>query len=211
MTRNITSWIKTRMLAGVIVLTPLVITLWIFHTLFVKLDNILGVLMKRFVGRHIPGTGFVGLILLTLLVGALARNLVGWKLISMGNMILARIPFVSKIYRAIQQITHVFIGEKKGIFQRVVLVQFPQKGSYILGFVTATHSGAVGARIGEKYINVFIPTTPNPTSGFLLFASEEDVTTLDMSVEEGLKMVVSGGAYVPEYRARAALGQEGEP
>jgi uncharacterized membrane protein len=208
MTRSLTSWIKTRMFAGIIVLTPLVITIWIFHTLFVKLDGILSVLTKRLVGRHIPGTGFVALILLTLILGALARNLMGRKLLSLGNLVLARIPVMNRIYNALQQITHVVIGDKKSVFQKVVLVEFPRKGLYRLGFVTSMDSGEVGGRVPGKLVNVFIPSTPNPTGGFLVFTPEEDLISLDMSVEDGIKMVVSGGGYIPQ-RPLSGVAKEG--
>jgi uncharacterized membrane protein len=211
MTGNLISWIKTRMLAGIIVLTPLVITIWIFHTLFVQLDGILSVLTKRLVGRHIPGTGLVALILLTLFVGALAGNLFGKKLLTLGNLFLGRIPVASRIYNAIQQMTHVFIGEKKGVFQKVVLVEFPRKGLYRLGFVTSMDSGEAVERAQGKLVNVFIPSTPNPTGGFLVFLPEEEIVPLEMSVEDGLKMVVSGGAYVPLNPPARSAPQEVRP
>ncbi|MFQ6102680.1 MAG: DUF502 domain-containing protein [Candidatus Glassbacteria bacterium] len=193
-------WLRTRMITGVVVLAPLALTFWIFYTLFVKLDGLLAVVIQKAIGRHIPGSGFIALLLLILLTGAFARNFIGGKMISLGNLILFRIPIVNKIYTAIQQITHVFIGEKKTLFQRVVLFEYPRKESYVLGFVTSMDSGEVESKVGEKLVSVFLPTTPNPTSGFLLFVPEKDIIFLDMSVEDGIKMVISGGAVIPEMK-----------
>jgi uncharacterized membrane protein len=199
---RIINWAKTRILTGIIVLTPLALTVWIFYTLFVKLDGLLAVVIQRVVGRHIPGSGFIALIILILLAGTFARNFIGGKLISLGNLILVRIPIVSKIYTAIQQITQVFFGERKALFHQVVLFEYPRKGSYVLGFVTAMHSGEVEMQLEEELVNIFLPTTPNPTSGFLLFIPKKDVIFLDMSVEDGIKMVISGGAVVPEIKSK---------
>lgn len=199
---RLVSWFKNRLLTGVVVMTPLALTVWLFYTLFIKLDGLLAVVVGRLVGKNIPGSGVVALILLTLLIGVFARNFFGGKLITLGNMILARIPLVSKIYGAIRQITEVFFGERKALFKQVVLFEYPRIGSYVLGFVTSRESGEVGSRLDEDLVNIFLPTTPNPTSGFLLFVPAKDVIFLDMSVEDGIKMIISGGAVVPQYPAR---------
>jgi uncharacterized membrane protein len=204
---RLVNWFKNRLLTGVVVMTPLALTVWLFYTLFIKLDGLLAVIVERLVGRNIPGSGLVALILITLLIGVFARNFFGGKLISLGNMILERIPLVSKIYGAIRQITEVFFGERKTLFEQVVIFEYPRKGSYVLGFVTSRESGEVSGRLEKKLVNIFLPTTPNPTSGFLLFVPEKDVIFLDMSVEDGIKMVISGGAVVPEYTGQ--LGSKG--
>jgi len=202
---TIANWFKVRLFTGIVVLTPIVLTVWIFYTLFVKLDGLLAVVIEKVGGRNIPGAGVVSLILLILISGIFARNFIGGKLIELGNLILTRIPLVRKIYGAIKQITEVFFGDRKTLFKQVVLFEYPRKGSYVLGFVTSTDSGEVSQRLGEKLVNIFLPTTPNPTSGFLLFVPEKDVIFLDMSVENGIKMIISGGAVVPEYRSTSGI------
>jgi uncharacterized membrane protein len=192
--------IRRSFVAGLLVVTPLAISLWILYNLFVKVDGVLGALISRVYGRHIPGLGFLLLVFLIIMTGALARNYVGRKLIHWGNLILFRIPLFNKIYIALKQILEVFLGERRAVFQRVVLFQYPRKGIYSLGFVTAEGKGEVQVKTDQDVSNVFLPTTPNPTSGFLLFIPEKDLIPLEMSVEEGIKLVISGGAVTPEYR-----------
>jgi len=186
-------------ITGILVITPLAVTVWILATLFEKLDGLLGALIIKILGRRIPGLGVLLLIVLVIVVGVFARNYIGGKFIRWGNLLLFKIPLFNKIYIALKQIFEVFLGERKTLFQRVVLFQYPRLGIYSIGFVTSPGDGEVQARIDRKLIHVFLPTTPNPTSGFLLFVPEEDTIPLDMSVEEAIKLVISGGAVIPEY------------
>ncbi len=200
-------------ITGILVVTPLAVSIWILVNLFMRADSVLGVLIARVMGKHVPGLGLLLLGIFVITAGVFARNYFGRKLISWGNLVLFKIPLFNKIYLALKQILEVFLGEKKTIFQRVVLFQYPRKGIFSLGFVTSESKGEVQTKTEQKLINVFLPTTPNPTSGFLLFIPEEELTPLDISVEEGIKLVISGGAVVPDYDTEKARPQlsEGEP
>ncbi len=195
---------------GILVITPLAITVWILYNLFEKIDGLLGAIVTRLLGRYIPGLGMLLLFFLVIGAGIFARNYIGRRLIRWGNLILFRIPLFNKIYIALRQIFEVFLGERKTIFQRVVLFQYPRPGIYAIGFVTSESGGEIMAKTETKMINVFLPTTPNPTSGYLLFVPEDELIPLSMSVEEGIKMVISGGAvtpgYIPPGASRAVTG-----
>ena len=137
--------------------------------------------------------------------GLFAANYVGKKLIGFGERIVVRIPLVRSIYLTVKQIVDAFMhGGKNMAFKRVVLIEYPRKGIYSIGFITAESNGEVQAKTKENVMSVFLPTTPNPTSGYLLFVPREDVVVLDMSVEDGLKLVVSGGIIAPEYKIQPA-------
>ncbi len=191
--------LRQSFITGLLVITPLVISMWILYNIFEKADGLLGAIITRVIGRHVPGLGVILLIILIIVAGIFARNYVGRKLINWGNLVLFRIPLFNKIYIALKQIFEVFLGERKTVFQRVVLFQYPRKGIYSVGFVTSESRGEIQTRTEQDLVNVFLPTTPNPTSGFLLFIPEEDLIELEMSVEEGIKLVISGGAVTPYY------------
>ncbi len=186
-------------LTGILVVTPLAVTIWILASLFEKVDGLLGALIIRVLGQRIPGLGFLLLVVLIVVIGVFARNYIGGKFIRWGNLLLFKIPLFNKIYIALKQIFEVFLGERKTLFQRVVMFQYPRPGIYSIGFVTSPGEGEVQVKTGRRLTHVFLPTTPNPTSGFLLFVPEEDTTPLEMSVEEAIKLVISGGAVIPEY------------
>jgi uncharacterized membrane protein len=197
--------LRQSFITGLLVITPLVISLWILYNIFEKADGLLGAIITRVIGRNVPGLGVILLVILIIAAGIFARNYVGRILINWGNLVLFRIPLFNKIYIALKQIFEVFLGERKTIFQRVVLFQYPRKGIYSVGFVTSESRGEIQTRTEQDLVNVFLPTTPNPTSGFLLFIPEEDLIELDMSVEEGIKLVISGGAVTPYYVSDAGF------
>lgn len=181
---------------GVVVLSPVMITVYIFAKLFVVIDGILGRILGRFL-YPIPGLGFVTLIVLIVLTGMLARNVIGRTLIRWGDQMLTRIPLMNRIYIAVQQISQAFLSGKRVIFQRAVLIEYPRKGLYCIGFLTSTVARELKEKTHTETVSVFLPTTPNPTSGFLLFVPREEVVLLDMSIEEALKLVISGGTVTP--------------
>jgi uncharacterized membrane protein len=125
------------------------------------------------------------------------KSIIIRRFFSFWEKILYRIPMVSKIYKAIRQISHVFLVRDKSLLQRVVLLEYPRRGVYSIGFVTLEKYDQMGSKLSKEIINVFVPTAPNPTSGILLLAPREELIDLDMSVEEGLKLVISGGGVVP--------------
>jgi uncharacterized membrane protein len=152
----------------------------------------------------VPGVGLViGAVLITL-IGAIAAGFLGRYIIRLGEAILNRMPVVRSIYGATKQILETVISTQSDAFREVVLVEYPRKKLWVIGFVTGNTKGEVAGRIASPMVNVFVPTTPNPTSGFLLFCPREDVIFLKMTVEEAVKLVVSGGIVTPPDRSQSA-------
>jgi len=189
---------------GLLVIVPLVVTAFILWRLFIHVDGYLGPLLVRYTGRSIPGLGFIATIFVILFIGLFASNLIGRRLIGIGEYILHKIPFVNKIYMGVKQISSVLFREEKRFFQQVVAVEYPRKGVWALAFLTSYLPTPVRSDAGRKVAAVFLPTTPNPTSGFLLLLPVEDVHEVDMNVEEGIKFVISGGAVLPPGRGTLA-------
>jgi uncharacterized membrane protein len=193
--------------AGLLVLIPLVLTVYIVWQLFVGIDGLLNeyvtmaiikALHIQTTHRRIPGLGLLALLILIFMVGFIARNYFGKKFISFGDYIVSRIPGVRQIYSTIQQISQAFLADKSDVFKKAALFQYPRKGIYSIGFITQDTKGLVQNSIKDDTFSIFLPTTPNPTSGFLLFVPKKDVTILDIPVEEALKLVISGGAIMPQ-------------
>ncbi len=207
-----TIWARLRnsLIAGFLVILPATVTIWLLIWLFNKAvkpltDYITGHLPEKIKGLFHPILWniilFFAFLFLIIIIGALARNIIGRKLIGFGEKILSKIPLVSKIYTTIQQISQAFLGRKRHVFQRVVLFEYPRSGIYSLGFVTSERTeGEVQEKTSKKVLSIFICTTPNPTSGFLIIVPEEETIPLEMSVEDGMKMVISGGAVVPPIK-----------
>ncbi|NOY58581.1 MAG: DUF502 domain-containing protein [Calditrichaeota bacterium] len=193
-------------IAGLLVLTPLALTVYVVWQLFFWIDGLLNHYVSSVIfrwlnigsnGNSIPGLGLLALLLLILVVGFAARNYFGNKLISFGEQILQRIPVVRHIYTTFQQISQAFLADQSEVFKKAALFEYPRKGIYCIGFITQDTRGLVQDAIKKDVYSIFLPTTPNPTSGFLLFIPKKDVTLLNISVEEALKLVISGGAIVP--------------
>ena len=198
--------LKSYFLTGLLVLTPLVLTVFIIWRLFFAIDGLLqGFISKQIIARlgfqigdqPITGLGFITIILLILLTGFFARNYVGRKILLIGDNLVSKIPIINRIYIAFQQISQAFLSEKSEVFEKAVLIEYPRKGIHSIGFFTQDTKGEVQNRLDKDVVSVFIPTTPNPTSGFLLFVPKEDAQPMDMSVEEAMKLVISGGAIQP--------------
>ncbi len=195
--------LRANFIAGILVILPILITYEIVKFIIVKAKvlHFANVVTPEWIEQPIYFryiiTAIVVLVILAAIfiiltvIGMLARNVIGKRLILFGESVLERIPMVNKIYRAVQQISHAFVG--KVIFTRVVLLQYPRKGIYSIGFVTSDTKGEISSKISKNSINVFLPTTPNPTSGFLLFVPKKDTIPLSMSVEDAIKLVISGG------------------
>lgn len=184
-------------LAGLLVLAPTAITLWVAWRLFLFFDGILGQALRAR-GISVLGLGFVLLNLLLLLLGWLATNLLGRRLFAIWDRVMNRVPLINKIYTTLRQLAEVLLGPpREGSFRRVAVVEYPVAGSYAIGFVTSTASGEAGARLGQAICSVYIPKAVNPVTGYLLLVPRERVTYLEMTPEEAMKMVVSAGALVP--------------
>lgn len=185
---------------GLLVLTPIVVTIYVFYLLFLKIDGLLGGKLIELTGRRIPGMGFVAVILLILLVGVFARNFIGKKMIQLAEYIVNRIPLINRVYSAVQQLSQAFFSGKRAVFQKAVLIEFPKKGSYCIGFQTSETKGEIQRQTRKELLSIFLPTSPNPTSGYLLFIPKDKVHTLQMTIEEAVKLVISGGAVLPQDR-----------
>ena len=190
--------IRRYYIAGIVVLAPTALTLWVVWTLFTFFDNILGSELRAR-GISVFGLGFVLLNILLLLLGWLTAGLLGRRLFAIWDGLMHRVPLINKIYATLRQIAELLLGPSRtGSFGRVAMVEFPSPGTWGLGFVTSTASGEAGEKTRKKVCSVFIPSAVNPTTGFLLVVPEERVTYLEMSAEQAMKMIVSAGALVPE-------------
>jgi uncharacterized membrane protein len=201
--------------AGLAIVLPAVVSvgvlLWLFDSVANITDTLL-IFLPRKLTHHNQGDGpmfwywsLVALLLAVFLIGVVglfARNYFGRKIIEWVDSALLRIPLLNKIYGATKQVNDAFSPSNKTSFRTVVLVEFPHPGTYSMGFITSEQQGEIRAKAREKMVSVFVPTTPNPTSGFLLLVPEEKVTKLEMSVADGIKYIISLGAILPEYRPK---------
>lgn len=199
--------LRRRLIAGLIVIAPLGVTLYILYWLFRTVDGILGNSLYNVIGFPIPGLGLVLLLALLLGVGWLAEETVGARIVEWWHGTLNRIPLVSRLYGATRRIIgSVFGGEEKRFFRSVVLFQYPAKGQWTLGFETGQAPAALDGRL-EKGITIFLPTAPNPVTGFLIIVAEAEVIRLPVTVEEGFTYILSAGAVPP----RGVHGREPKP
>jgi uncharacterized membrane protein len=183
--------------AGILVLAPTAVTLWVVWSLFRFFDSILGGELRAR-GISVFGLGFVLLNALLLVLGFVATNIAGRRLFGLWDRLMHRVPLINKIYATLRQIAELLLGSSRsGPFGRVAIVEFPSPGTWGLGFVTSSVSGEAGEKTGKKLCSLFIPSAVNPTTGFLLVVPEEKVTYLDMTAEQAMKMIVSAGALVP--------------
>jgi uncharacterized membrane protein len=199
--------IKTAFLAGLAVVVPLFVTFFTVAFIVNKVDRvIIPVLFKTLAKmgtphqylRHIPGLGLILTLLFIFLTGLFATNILGRKVFHLGETILERIPFVRGLYTSAKQLVETVISASStGSFKRVVMVEYPRKGIWSIAFVTGPAKGKIEKHLPPTSLTLFIPTTPNPTSGLLIIVPEKDVVPMDMSVEEGIKLVVSGGLIQP--------------
>ncbi len=205
--------LRNHFLASIIVTAPIAITIWLSWQFIIFVDDTVKPHIpdvynpETYLPFSLPGLGLVVVVLALTAIGALAAGLTGRAFVRMGERILARMPVVRSVYSALKQVFETVFAEKSEAFRQVVLIEYPRKGSWALGFATGTTKGEVQHAIEDEVVNVFLPTTPNPTSGYLLFLPRPDVIFLSMTVEEGIKMVVSGGVVTPTER-RPAAGKE---
>lgn len=201
--------IRRYIVAGLLVWVPLGVTLFLLKVLVDLMDQTLLLLPPPYrpdalFGFHIPGLGIVLSLAVLLVTGILAANLVGRQLVHLWESILQRIPFVRSIYSAAKNFAEIVLTDANQSFNKVLLIEYPRKGLYSLCFQTSTYLGEVQARTGEDVICVFVPTTPNPTSGLIIMVPKSDVIELEMDVEDALKMVVSLGVVVPRWNGEDA-------
>jgi len=204
--------VRTRLVSGLLVLIPLAITLFVLNVFFSSLTAFVRPLLLPWLGElpeyALTLIAVVTTVLLIYLVGIITTHIVGRRMIYWGEALLMRLPIVKSIYAASKQVVDTFSSSQKATFQAVVLVEFPRRGSRALGFVTGTIRTAEGTQL----YRVFIATTPNPTSGFLLLLPVDEVQFTDISIEDGVKMIVSGGMLAPEaYGLRTPPPQTATP
>jgi uncharacterized membrane protein len=195
--------LRAYFLTGIIVTAPITITIFLVWQFLTFLDtHVAGLLPERYnpetyLPFSLPGLGLLLMLAFLTLVGMLTAGLAGRTLVRMGERLLSRMPIVRSVYGTLKQIFETVLAQKSRSFREVVLVEYPRRGLGAIGFVTGPTRGEIQARSQEEMVNVFLPTTPNPTSGFLLFVPKRELIHLDMTIEEGMKMVISGGIVGP--------------
>jgi uncharacterized membrane protein len=221
------SRLRTYFLTGVIVSAPISITAFLVYEFITFLDTQVAALIptrynpETYLPFSIPGLGLVVTLASLTFVGMLAAGFAGRTLVRIGEGVLARMPIIRGVYGTLKQIFETVLAQSSRSFREVVLIEYPRRGIGAIGFVTGPTRGEVQDRAESELVNVFLPTTPNPTSGFLLFVPKEDLIHLDMSIEDGIKMVISGGIVAPTAgdfarelrtaRARRSRGASDQP
>ncbi|WP_177418637.1 DUF502 domain-containing protein [endosymbiont of Lamellibrachia barhami] len=197
--------LRRYLVAGLLVWLPLGATFFVVRLLVRWMDNSLLLVPQAYrpenlLGFAIPGLGVVLTLVILLFTGLVAANLFGRKLVSLWERVLARIPLVRSVYSAVKQLVETMLSDGGQSFRKVLLVEFPRRGLWTLAFQTGTDQGEAQKKTGRDVINVYIPTTPNPTGGYFVMVPREDVQELDMSVDDGLKILLSMGAVVPDHQ-----------
>jgi uncharacterized membrane protein len=201
--------VRAYFLAGILVTAPIGITLWLTWGIITFFDSTVVPLIpahynpETYLPIPLPGLGLVLAVIVLVLIGWTAAGLMGRWLVRMSERFMARMPVVRNVYSAVKQIMETVLAQNANAFRHVVLLEYPRRGIWTMGFVTGTTGGEVQSVVDAELVNVFIPTTPNPTSGFLLFLPKRDLYYLDMTSEEGFKMLVSTGIVTPTDRRSA--------
>ena len=199
---------KAYFFTGILVTAPVTITFYMAYRLIIYIDRSINNLLppkfqlNQYLPYDIPGWGLLVLVVGLVLIGMLTTGWFGKFFVNLGEKIVAKMPFISSVYSLLKQVFETFFSNKKQSFNQVVLLEYPRKGLWVIGFVSAPTKGEVAQKVKDKMLNVFVPTTPNPTSGFLLFVPEKEIIKLDMSMEDGLKFVISCGIVTPVQRRK---------
>ncbi len=195
--------LRNRFFTGLIIALPLAATVWLISFLVTFVDDLVWNLLPEdlnpekylveLIGFNIPGIGLIVAVVALFLLGVIASNFIGGRVLRFGERILGRVPLVSNVYGGLKQIVGTVAQSDERNFKEVCLIEYPRPGLWAIGFVTADLKGAPKKHLKGDYVSIFVPTTPNPTSGFLLFSKRNDIKILDMTPEEGAKMIISGG------------------
>ncbi|EJL91988.1 hypothetical protein PMI16_01356 [Herbaspirillum sp. CF444] len=193
-------------ITGLLILVPLAITVWVLNLIIGTMDQSLLLLPESWrpealVGFHIPGLGTILTLLIIFITGLATRNFIGRQVVSLWEGLLTRIPVVKSIYSSVKQVSDTLFSSSGNAFRKAVLVQYPRQGSWTIAFLTGIPGGEVKNHLQGDYVSLYVPTTPNPTSGFFLMVPRADTVELDMSVDEALKYIVSMGVVAPEMQA----------
>ena len=206
---------KKYFITGLLIWVPLAITLWVLNLIVSTMDQSLRLLPPQFQteavwGMHVPGLGVVLTLAVVFLTGVLAANFIGERLVRVWETILTRIPVVASIYTAVKQVSDTLFSGSGQAFRKALLVPYPHRDSYTIAFLTGKPGGDVVNHLKGEYVSVYVPTTPNPTSGFFLMMKTSDVVELDMTVDEALKYIISMGVVAPGER-KTNGGKAGKP
>lgn len=197
------TFVKRYFITGLLIWVPLVITMWVLDLLVSTMDQTLLLLPQALRtegwlgGVHIPGLGVLLTLLIVFLTGLLAANIIGQRLVLFWEGVLARIPVVNSIYNGVKQVSDTLFSPTGQAFRKALLVQYPHQGSWTIAFQTGVPGGDVVNHLQGDFVSVYVPTTPNPTSGFFLMMARSDVIELDMSIDEALKYIISMGVVAP--------------
>lgn len=206
--KNILSKIRSYFLTGIVVTAPVGLTFYVAILFIGFIDSkVRSIIPVRYqydslLPIEIPGIGLLFVFILLTFIGFLTAGIIGRFIIKLGERIISRLPIIRSVYGALKQIFESVLASSSKSFREVVLVEYPRKGIWAIGFITGNTQGEVQASSKEEMMNVFLPTTPNPTSGFLLFIPRKDLLILNMNVEEGIKMVISGGIVTPKFKKK---------
>ena len=197
--------LRRYIVAGILVWLPIGVTIGLVWFLVGLMDKTLVLIPQRYqpeelIGFSIPGLGIVLTLIVLLTTGVLAANIVGRSMVGLWEKMLERIPVVRAVYSASKNFTEIVFSDSSQSFKKVLLIEYPRKGLYSLAFQTSSELGEVQGRTGEEVICTFVPTTPNPTSGFIIIVPRKDLIELDMEIDEALKMIISLGVIVPTWR-----------
>jgi uncharacterized membrane protein len=198
--------LKKYLITGLLIWVPLVITVWVLSFLVGTLDQTLLLLPedwqpRTWLGFNIPGLGALLTLAVVLLTGMLGANILGQRLVRLWEGLLTRIPVVKSLYSSVKQVSDTLFSSSGQAFRKALLVQYPRQGSWTIAFLTGQPGGDVANYLQGDYVSVYVPTTPNPTSGFFLMMPKADVIELDMNVDEALKYIISMGVVPPENRS----------
>lgn len=190
-------------ITGLLILVPLAITLWVIQSVIGLMDQSLLLLPidwrpESLVGRHIPGLGTILTLMIIFVTGLLAQNFIGSFVLARWEALLNRIPIVNSIYSSVKQVSDTLFSSDGNAFRTAVLVQYPRQGAWTIAFVTGAPSHAVQQHLKGDFVSIYVPTTPNPTSGFFIMLPKADIIELDMTVDVALKHIVSMGVVTPE-------------
>jgi uncharacterized membrane protein len=197
---------KKYLMTGLLVWVPLAITIWVLSSIVGGMDGLLRILPSQWqpdllIGFHIPGFGVIMALLIVLITGFLAANFLGKQLLVWWDMLLNRIPVVRSIYSSVKQVSDTLLSDSGNAFKTALLVQYPRAGVWTVAFQTGSPAADITAQLDGEHLSVFVPTTPNPTSGFFLIVPKSETKPLSMSVDEALKYVVSMGVVAPKSHA----------
>ncbi|MFW6030532.1 MAG: DUF502 domain-containing protein [Halanaerobiales bacterium] len=189
-------------ITGIVVILPLAASMYIIYLVFSIINQATNPLIELIFNREMPGLGILISFLTILFIGLLATNIIGKKIITFSESILLKIPLFNSVYFSIKQILDAFFTQHHSSFKKPVLLEYPRKGIYQIGFLTKESSLYFDSITGKKLYNIFLPTTPNPTSGMFIMVPVDDAHLLDLSIEESLKLIISGGIINPEFKER---------